>query len=186
MTLNFQCHASNVRPEQNKNDTQCKFTGDQTGKNRPCRLRVLFAVRTCKDNFPFVLFAWPPALGVLNHLWVGGCGLGIGQDVSLPLIGRRWEARGQEVHQDVCVLQIGSEGNTVALWFCPLSLCKMWLVAISWEPGSGLGQSSTSCQYLTKACFKLAQNCWTGFSLAKLRINCFLVHLFNVKICYHL
>lgn len=53
----------------------------------------------------------PPALSVLNHLWVGGCGLGIGQDVSLPLIGRRWEARGQEVHQDVCVPLIGSEGK---------------------------------------------------------------------------
>lgn len=83
----------------------------------------------------------PPALGVLNHLWVGGYGLGIvqdvclpligrglgvGQDVCLPLIGRRWEACGQEVHQDVCFALIGPEGKySSPVVLSLLSLCKM-------------------------------------------------------------
>lgn len=111
------------------NATQCEFTGDQTGENRPCRLRVPFAVRTRKKvriSSRLCCVFDPPALGVLNHLWVGGCGLGIGQDISLPLIGRRWGHVGRKYVRMCAFPLIGSEGKySSPVVLSLLSLCKM-------------------------------------------------------------
>lgn len=51
----------------NKTDTPCKLTGDLLRKNVPCRLRVMFAVKSVKNKFLFVLcLVVPSAPDVVN------------------------------------------------------------------------------------------------------------------------
>lgn len=84
-------------------------------KYLPRILRVLFAVKTIKNKFSFVLCLFDPSEpDVLDHMWVHE--QEIRQEVCLPLIGCRQEVYREEVHQDTCMPLIGPDRKYNVLW----------------------------------------------------------------------
>lgn len=100
-----------------------KLIGDQSRKNVPCSLRILFAADTVKNMFLFVLYLFEPsALDVLDQRWLGGTWAGSMLRCMLDSDWTWWEIQ----------------------WPCAfafLNSCNTWLVVISSTPRSRPGQS---------------------------------------------
>lgn len=69
------------------------------------------------------------------------------------------EARGQEIHQDIC---LDLMGNAVALWVCLFKPKCDDLLPVSGNPGVDLARVYHPEQYVNKACFILVSNQNTG------------------------
>lgn len=87
----------NVKPKQEQYHLASYW--ETKANNILCSLRVLFAVRTVKNKFLFILCLFEPSEpDVLDHMWV----------------------HGQEVHQDVCLPLIGPDRKYSGLMGMPL------------------------------------------------------------------
>lgn len=88
-------------------------------KYLPCILRVLFAVKTIKNKFSFVLCLFDPSEpDLLDHMWVHK--EEICQEVCLPLIGCRQEVHREGVYQDTHMPLIGPDRKYSGLMGMPL------------------------------------------------------------------
>ena len=67
------------------------------------------------------------------------------------------EARGQEIHQDIC---LDLMGNAVALWVCLFKPKCDDLLPVSGNPGVDLARVYHPEQYVYKACFILVSELW--------------------------